>query len=68
MEPLRVTVYEVGARFATITGSGAARVWEVSEQGDPVLLEGTKVSACPGPPHQGHASSDWDCPLDRGRS
>lgn len=25
-------------------------------------------SKCPGPPHKGHASSDWTCPLDADRS
>jgi hypothetical protein len=23
-----------------------------------------QASRCPGPPHAGHASSDWSCPLD----
>lgn len=22
------------------------------------------VNRCPGPPHQGHASSDWTCPIE----
>ena len=29
--------------------------------GKPASAENSK---CPGPPHAGHASSDWTCPLD----
>lgn len=28
------------------------------------LERGKTTTKCPGPPHAGHASSDWCCPLD----
>lgn len=31
-------------------------------------IERSGSRRCPGPPHKGHASSDWTCPLERGNA